>query len=515
MKKIFNIVPFLLTLILLMFFIKGAKDSDGFLKYQTDHSTVVGGPYELSNSTARYALTESIVKDKSLTLSESLAKFSSPDVVDYRGKFISIFTPGVSFVALPFYLLGVKYNIVQIGTYLATIIVASLNAFLIFRLSQDLGAGKISSLIGALVFVFATNGLAYSLTLTQHHYSVLLLLLGLLLVKSNRFMAPFLLGITAGLSVLVDIPNLILFTPIIVAMIFKNISYEKSEVFTSININFIKLVSFGIGLVMSLSILVWYNLQTTGSYTKLAQNIGRSKVFSEQSENQNPQSGADSGDIVEQKDEKSKVSLPFKTRHQLNGLYTLMLSNERSWIFYSPVLFFGTIGIYFMLLNKKTRLFGQIISGVILLNIVMYSMFGDPWGGWGFGPRYLIPSAALMSVGISVWLSGRKNMALFIAFLILLVYSIFVNTLGSLTTAAIPPKIEAVNLPEFIPYTYQYNWNLLNSGSNSSLFYDIYAKGTMKPTDYFYGLFGVITFIFILLNTLYLRHEKNADKNSK
>ena len=74
------------------------------IAYQSSHDTRVGGPFESSNSTARYALTEAIVEDGVLYLDRDRAKFASPDVVETKDKFYSVFAPGISIIAIPFFL---------------------------------------------------------------------------------------------------------------------------------------------------------------------------------------------------------------------------------------------------------------------------------------------------------------------------------------------------------------------------------------------------------------------------
>ena len=96
----------LLSMVLLALFIKGSSDLSGSLNYQYDKETNVGGPFESSNSNSRYALVEAIVNNNSFFLSEKLAKFATPDLTRIGNKYISIFTPGVSLIAVPFYILG-------------------------------------------------------------------------------------------------------------------------------------------------------------------------------------------------------------------------------------------------------------------------------------------------------------------------------------------------------------------------------------------------------------------------
>ena len=111
-------------------------------------------------------------------------------------------------------------------------------------------------------------------------------------------------------------------------------------------------------------------------------------------------------------------------------------------------------------------------------------MFGDPWGGWSYGARYLIPSSAILSAGIAPVIDKfRKNYFFAIVFFIITLYSLYVNVLGAYTTNAIPPKIEAENLVTPIPYTYKYNENLLEKNLSGSLVYNIFLNKFISSED--------------------------------
>jgi len=55
-------------------------------------------------------------------------------------------------------------------------------------------------------------------------------------------------------------------------------------------------------------------------------------------------------------------------------------------------------------------------------NLMIYSMWGDPWGGWAFGSRYLIPAYAAISVFLAVALEKFRRDKLFL----LMVFMAFV-----------------------------------------------------------------------------------------
>lgn len=481
------------------------------MAFQTDRSTSLGSPFELSNSTARFALTESIVKYHSLFLNYTLAKFSAPDVVTYKGKYTSIFTPGVSFSAIPFYIIGQKFGVPQLTSYFLITLFGLLNAFLIFRLSRKLGASFYSSLIAGFVFLFATNAFNYSFSFTQHNISTTIILLAILNTLGKRsWLSNILFGILAGIGVLVDIPNLIMILPAGLYAFFQSFNLEKlgenKKVFTVRS----SVVGFIIGVIPFLIIFGWYNHATTGSYTTLAQSIGRTDIFDSNVTQQNANVNTDA--LAPDQSKPIGLSLPFDTRKQLNGFFILLISNQRSWLFYSPVILLGIFGFWIAFRNGKRKTAIQILISTILLNILLYSMFGDPYGGWAFGTRYLIPGASLMSVGLALFLTEKRNIFTYSIFAVLLIYSIGINSAGVLTTSAVPPKVETDQMKNPIPYTYDYNFDLLNGGRNSSLAYSLFFSNKIQSKYYYFGYTALILLFFTALNFGYVKERKGDKK---
>src|SRR5258706_6380048 len=169
MKKYIKILTIIfiacVSILLLILSIKG-NVKDGSLMFQNDSSTVVGGPYESTNSTSRYALTQSIVNNGAFSFTNDLAVFASPDLVQYKGKYFSIFTPGESFLGIPFYIIGNFFGIPQIATFSITLILALINFALISKIANKFGTNIYLSLLSAFPILFGTNAFAYALTFT-------------------------------------------------------------------------------------------------------------------------------------------------------------------------------------------------------------------------------------------------------------------------------------------------------------------------------------------------------------
>jgi hypothetical protein len=137
------------------------------------------GPFELSPERGRFALTYSIVEDKSFYFSKSIAGFASPDVGIQNGHYVSLFAPLLSFIAIPGYLIGKYFGASQVGTFAVISLFALFNFFLIRAIAIRLGSNKIAATLGALVFLFATPAFSYAVNLYQHHLSTFLILLSI------------------------------------------------------------------------------------------------------------------------------------------------------------------------------------------------------------------------------------------------------------------------------------------------------------------------------------------------
>lgn len=98
------------------------------------------GPLELSPDRGRYALTYSVLEDKTVHFSLPIAKFVIPDLGYANGKYASLFAPGVSYLIMPGYLLGKYFEFSQVGAFAVISLFALANVFLIRAIAIKLGA---------------------------------------------------------------------------------------------------------------------------------------------------------------------------------------------------------------------------------------------------------------------------------------------------------------------------------------------------------------------------------------
>jgi phosphotransferase system glucose/maltose/N-acetylglucosamine-specific IIC component len=137
-------------------------------------------------------------------------------------------------------------------------------------------------------------------------------------------------------------------------------------------------------------------------------------------------------------------------------------------------------------------------------------MWGDPWGGWAFGSRYMIPTYALLAIFIAIALTKyKKNFLFLLLFLTLFLFSAFVNTAGALSSSANPPKVEVLELEALShmqqKYTFTRNLDFLRvTGKSKSFIFITYAQKHISAWYYFLAVYGAVISTTILPIIYYL-----------
>ena len=454
------------------------------------------GPFELSPERGRFALTFSFVENKSFFFSIPIARFALPDLGYKNGHFVSLFAPAVSFIVAPGFLVGKIFGISQIGAFFVISLFALLNAMLIRQIAIKLGANALAAIIASLVFIFATPAFPYAVSLYQHHISTFLILCSLyILLKWNNIWSVSFIWFLCAASIPVDYPNLFLMFPIAIISLGRIIFIKIQEKNITVNFKIAGLFTF-ITILFPLFFFLWFNQDSYGNPFQLSGTVPSVREIDINGKPTAP-SGASKNYIEKynnsEKQQRSAIGF-FKTRYLLNVFYIHLISPDRGVIYYTPVILFGVIGA--IIAYKKRIKYLSLLLSIIAVNLLLYSMWGDPWGGWAFGSRYLIPSYALFSIFIAFFLTRFHKSILFLSiFFLIMAYSICVNTLGAITSSANPPQTEVLQLEKLSgivqKYTYARNYDFLMSGNSKSFMFQTYAHKYLTAFQY-YGLLVLI-----------------------
>ncbi|MBI4084448.1 MAG: hypothetical protein HY431_00940 [Candidatus Levybacteria bacterium] len=455
------------------------------------------GPLELSPERGRFVLTYSLIEDRSFTFSIPLARFATPDVGYKDGKYVSLFAPGVSFIVMPGYVLGKLLGASQVGTFAVISIFALLNTLLIRSIALRLGAGLIAATLGAFTFLFASPAFAYAVTLYQHHISTFLILASLyLLLKWNNVWSLALIWFLIAVSIPVDYPNLFLMAPIGIASGLRFFQVTNRLASYNIQFSFIRLLSL-IAVLAPLLFFFWFNANSYGNPLQLSGTVSSAKAIDE---NGLPTTPVDTGTqdvehLLDPTKQKKSSFAFFQTRNLTNGMATHVINRDRGILWYSPVLFLGVFGAVILYRTKRNIL--TVLVGIIGVNFVLYSLWADPYGGWAFGSRYLIPtyavSAILLAIALTKW--GRK-ISFTVLFTLLFVYSVSINAVGAITSSRNPPKAEVLGLEKLSgreeKYSFDRNFQFLETTGSKSFVYQTYAYKFVDARTFYLLLVGAI-----------------------
>ncbi|HZE86806.1 MAG TPA: hypothetical protein VE090_01230 [Methylomirabilota bacterium] len=450
------------------------------------------GPFELSPERGRFALLYSIVENHSFNFQPGIAKFTAPDVGYMNHQYVSIFAPSVSFVAIPGYILGKYFDISQFGTYIWLALFALLNVFLIRMIAIRLGAAPLAASLAGIAFLFATPAFAYAVTIYEHHVSTFLILLTFyLLIRYNNLFSLAAIWLLYAFSFTVDYPNIFLIFPIAIAAFFRISTVQEVGKKILLHISLPRVLAMA-GVIIPLLLFLWFNKVAYGNPFQLsAGSIAR--VISVKP-NGAPVLLADISkptslpQVTKRDEAQGSIFTAFKPRNMLNGFYILLVSPDRGVLVFTPVMLLGIIGI--LIANKKKVPYMSVLLGIIGFDLLLYSMWGDPYGGWAFGARYLIPAYAILAIYIAILLTyWRKNNIFLLFFFTIFSYSVVVNTLGALTSNSNPPKVEAESLSQLSDqeqsYTYARNISELNSNNSKSYIFQTYAGSYISAWSYY------------------------------
>lgn len=461
-------------------------------------------PMELSPERGRFAHVMALGDHGIYALPQVLADFVYPDVGYYGDKFYSYFAPGAAYLATPFYLLGKQYGLSQVFAFSSVSIFSILAMLFMYKIAREiLELPRWASIAAPILFAFGSSAWSYGITLYQHHLTVFFFMVGFYAAwrygKNTRWswMWGFIPWVCYAGAFTVDYPNLLFLLTMMIYFFLQawKINREDADFKISFRPSFI-LVSIGFILITA-----WHlnlNANNFGGWQKLAGGLPSYRSLKAHQEYE-ALSAATSTTIaiIKPVAPKEKNVIGFFTENRFPfGAYTLLVSTERGLLVFWPLIIPAFIGLFQAFKKRKSEV--SALLGGVLANMFLYFSWGDPWGGWAFGPRYMILSISILSLFAAYWVSMNgsavwRRLTIFILF----AYSSAVSLLGALTTNAVPPKIEAI--PLGAKYSYLRTFDFFQEGRSGSFIFNTYADQQMTLQQY-----GVLIYSALLLTLLIL-----------
>ncbi len=467
-------------------------------------------PFELSPERGRFLLTMSLAENDSFALNQELADAAYPDVGWHKGKYYIFFAPGISLFALPLYIIGKQYQLSQVASYSIIAIFAILNMVSLFLIATDiLKVKKWAAALAAFIFAFGSTSWSYAVTMYQHHATTFFLLSGFYAVWQYRkktkwsWIWGFWPWAALALAIAVDYPNAFFMLPVMVYFLLSAIDIKDAKDKIKVNLR-LSAAFTSVFFIIIMGAHLYLNYVNYGGVTKISNSLPSYKVIKE-----NHIANTASAEAQLNKIEKNKTAASFfRETNMPFSPYTLTIGPDRGIFLYSPIFILAIFGIFTLFkamnLEKSVLLFS---AGSIFF---LYSSWGDPWGGWAFGPRYMIPAMAVLSLFAALWISEKRYSLLRrVTALWLFAYSCFVALLGALTTNAVPPKVEADFLKT--KYNFLLNMEFLKDDRSSSYIYNTFFKATTSLTIYFFIIFVTILVIFYIIAFIVPMFEKNNE----
>lgn len=461
--------------------------------------------FELSPERGRYAHVFALGERGTYALNQGTADEVYSDVGYYNGNFFAFFAPGVPYMALPFYLLGKHYNLAQVATFSFISLMSILALLFLFKIAREILKLPLwASLLSVVIFAFGSTAWSYAITLYQHHLTVFFIVSSFYAVwrykaaTSWSWLWGAYIWLAYGLAIFIDYPNALLMLPVMIYFLVVSLHREEKQEKTTFSLRGAFLATALLFAVIS-GLHFYHNDYYFGSWKQLSGGLAKYKVINQAALSEKLPADHELFQISETT---QNVIGYFKETFIPSSFYTLTMSPDRGLFLYAPIFLLSFFGIF--VIRKKINIEYATLLGIVGINVLFYSSWGDPWGGWAYGPRYLIPSMAILSLFIGIWSSSIRTHAnsIFakISVYLLFLYSSGIALLGAITTNAIPPKVEADYFHQ--KYNFLRNYDYLSRGESGSFIYNTYLSDLLTLQEYFAILYislvlivGVILFV--------------------
>ncbi len=443
-------------------------------------------PFELSPERGRYVHLVALADYGQYNLTKELAEAAFPDVGVYDGRYYSYFAPGIAYLAFPFYEIGARYNLAQVGSFSFISFVSVLGLIFLFRIARDILKLPLwASLASVLIFAFGCTAWSYAITLYQHQVTTYFMASSFYGVWRFRkggywsWLWAALACLNYGLAIMIDYPNALLLLPIMIYLLLS--SFDVKRLAGRLSVAFrAEVLLASLFFVVITGLHMYHNTVHYGAWYHLS---GGLQSYRYVDPTLDPVKAAQNG-IAPQDLNAQKNIVGFFREEQLPfSSYTLFISPDRGLLLYAPIFILALFGMIWLYRRQMSLEIG-ILFALIATNIFLYSSWGDPWGGWAYGPRYLIPSMAFLALFVGVFLAHtRQWLVARGATFLLFIYSSAIALLGALTTNAVPPKIEADSL--HTKYNFLLNIDLLKISKSGSFVYNTFLSGAYSLEQYY------------------------------
>jgi uncharacterized membrane protein len=344
----------------------------------------------------------------------------SVDTFLRNGSYYMAAAPGTGILALPFSILGFLVSGGQFTVFGWTMVfseipIALCNAiavYLVYRVARLYFDAQVCALL-AIAYAFSTISFPFATFVFQHDPSAMFdILAAYVALRMGRgdwwgIRHASMCGLVLSAAFLTDYVNGVLGLLIFAYLLAVALGRVPRQLRKDLVIVGSFVLSFvAIGVVLYLA----YNYA----------NFGNALISSEEAYK-------NTGSVL------SSFSYPIQLGVVLNTV-----TPERGIFLFSPFLAVGLVGMAMMVRRLPRE--GLFMLALFLGVFLPYSMWRDASGGWGFGPRFLIPAMPFMIIPAGFALQKMRSDRARILVFMLYAAGAVVNTLAALTSAVAPDK---------------------------------------------------------------------------
>jgi len=112
-------------------------------------------------------------------------------------------------------------------------------------------------------------------------------------------------------------------------------------------------------------------------------------------------------------------------------LWFYLGSPTTALIFFSPVMFFGILGI--ASIPRQELWLKRFLAGIPMMQLIHVASM-ETFGGYQYGPRYLLPVLSCLAIGVAIWAAKKHTKGMWWMFALAVMYSVSVAMMGAIQT---------------------------------------------------------------------------------